>query len=724
MNLESFLRTQLKIGVVLVLFTPLLVGPFGISFSEYPKALFLRVMIEILFFLYLLLLLKNPGNLPRCTPLLGVLAVFGVIQLAAGAAGFNFFRSFFGDFFWPQGTMLFLHLLALFLILSSVFRERAEWMLLFRTAAFVGLISAGAAFLQKFEVFHFWGLYLEKGVSGTLSNPVFFGSYLAVALFLTLFVFSMEQRFFMKGVWAVTALLETAALWESGSRGAWAGALTALLAFVFFVLYKRLFSSLGTARAFAALAIMAVLVLGAASPFLSGAFSSLEEKRLPFWGVALEAWTERPFLGWGPESFGYVADKRIGLASPSQTFSNHPHNVFLEQLAETGIIGFAAFLVLLLLVAVRLSRNAFSPWLSATQRALLGAVFIACLACEFFFAESISTALLFILLLGFIGTQSAPFVFRARAFLVRGGAVALIVLLAVVLWEVNLKPWKANMLVVQGSQLEQENLTEALLLYDKALHQDTLFDDDFKILLAERLLSFYGAPGTEQNRFQMLGLLSEAEPALERKLGYPDKMHRHYFDLLAGIQEIRYTEFGSRKAAEKMEEISERALQEYPGRDDERFFRILMKAHIYQGEYEEAEYAFESIISYYEKRLLALNIVEQNQEERERLAVHFSLAIIENEQKIGRMYWTLGERERAAKHFTRILELDAAATPDFSRLYVSSPQLMSREAKFTGEVIEFYRKDLQDETTAQELLQRALEIYPVELHSLLRGETP
>ena len=85
MNLERFLLAQLKIGVVLILFVPLLVGPFGISFSEYPKALFLRVIVEVLFFVYLLLLIKNPAYLPRLTPLLGILVAFGVIQLAAGA---------------------------------------------------------------------------------------------------------------------------------------------------------------------------------------------------------------------------------------------------------------------------------------------------------------------------------------------------------------------------------------------------------------------------------------------------------------------------------------------------------------------------------------------------------------------------------------------------------------------------------------------------------------
>jgi O-antigen ligase len=78
--------------------------------------------------------------------------------------------------------------------------------------------------------------------------------------------------------------------------------------------------------------------------FTEGAASGTAAKRLTFYRSTLAAIPDHPLLGTGIGSwstFYYGSDQR-----------NYPHNLFLEIAFEEGLLGFAAFLILLLLVGV------------------------------------------------------------------------------------------------------------------------------------------------------------------------------------------------------------------------------------------------------------------------------------------------------------------------------------------------------------------------------------
>ena len=104
-----FLKT-VEIGVVLALFTPLILGPFGLSFSAYPKAVFFRTIVEITFIFYLLLIFLNPRYLPRISLLVLVVSAFVGILILSSLLGLNSHRSFFGDPERAEGVILHLHL--------------------------------------------------------------------------------------------------------------------------------------------------------------------------------------------------------------------------------------------------------------------------------------------------------------------------------------------------------------------------------------------------------------------------------------------------------------------------------------------------------------------------------------------------------------------------------------------------------------------------------------
>ena len=76
-----------------------------------------------------------------------------------------------------------------------------------------------------------------------------------------------------------------------------------------------------------------------------------------YWGVALEAWKERPFTGTGAGTFQYTwLEDRPGLKGVKQV-----HNVYLEQGTETGLF---AFLALLGFVAVLVGHTGRAAWRS------------------------------------------------------------------------------------------------------------------------------------------------------------------------------------------------------------------------------------------------------------------------------------------------------------------------------------------------------------------------
>lgn len=75
----------------------------------------------------------------------------------------------------------------------------------------------------------------------------------------------------------------------------------------------------------------------------------LDAPRFVIWKAAVDVWLAHPLLGVGVNCFehGY---KALGIVFDPAVFDPpipHPHNVYLQFLAETGLVGFAALLALL-----------------------------------------------------------------------------------------------------------------------------------------------------------------------------------------------------------------------------------------------------------------------------------------------------------------------------------------------------------------------------------------
>ncbi len=85
--------------------------------------------------------------------------------------------------------------------------------------------------------------------------------------------------------------------------------------------------------------------------------TSTAGQRLSLWSSAVEMAQDRPMLGWGPDSYrlmfptyqGYLFVQSFG---PNQ-LANGAHNLFFNQLANTGVIGLAALVGLITFIYLR-----------------------------------------------------------------------------------------------------------------------------------------------------------------------------------------------------------------------------------------------------------------------------------------------------------------------------------------------------------------------------------
>lgn len=153
-------------------------------------------------------------------------------------------------------------------------------------------------------------------------------------------------------LWPASMLAQFLALAMLQSRLAWL-----LLALVWIMLWRGGTWRRPSAWGIAALALTAIAVLSLA---IGKGLASIQA-RLQLWQAAWTLWRSHPWLGVGPHGFG-PAYRGVDVGpwvDPRQT--PWPHQLLLELMANTGLLGTAAFL----LVAMRAIRGL--RWEAGTQ---------------------------------------------------------------------------------------------------------------------------------------------------------------------------------------------------------------------------------------------------------------------------------------------------------------------------------------------------------------------
>src|SRR3989344_9279283 len=191
MDLNRWLRYSLFAGIFAVPFIPLLVnGNFFFPFITSKNFTF-RILVELMLGLWAILAIRDASYRPKFSWLLGALAAFlGVIAIA-DIFGVNFERSFWSNFERMEGLVTHLHLLAYFLVASSILNTEKLWERFFQTSIGVSIVIC---FYGLFQVFGF--LRINQGgvrVDATFGNATYLAIYLLFSIFITAFLLWRSQ---------------------------------------------------------------------------------------------------------------------------------------------------------------------------------------------------------------------------------------------------------------------------------------------------------------------------------------------------------------------------------------------------------------------------------------------------------------------------------------------------------------------------------------------------
>ncbi|MGI9623705.1 MAG: O-antigen ligase family protein [Acidimicrobiales bacterium] len=198
---------------------------------------------------------------------------------------------------------------------------------------------------------------------GVLGNSNLSGAHLAMAAVPAGFL-AARSRGFSRVVAVASGVLIISGVAVSQSRGAMLAVAVALALVVSLnTEHRRRLLTIGIALVIA-LGIIAVLANDEGLDELSG--TTTWNDRVELWEIALRGAVERPVLGGGPDLYVLTFADHAN-ASLEGVVADEPHNVFLDHLDGSGILGAASWLAVVIAVGATASRSRDPdrvPWMA------------------------------------------------------------------------------------------------------------------------------------------------------------------------------------------------------------------------------------------------------------------------------------------------------------------------------------------------------------------------
>ncbi|MES2006521.1 MAG: O-antigen ligase family protein [Patescibacteria group bacterium] len=389
MNYTKWLNWGIITGLFLALFIPFVVSSGGVIPSMFfpyitGKNFAFRIIVEIVFGLYVLLAIRDAKYRPQASWILYAVGAFVLWMGLATLTSVDPIKSFWGNFERMDGYINTLHLFLYFITAGAVLSANKLWDKFFQVSVAASLLQG---LLAVSQVFHWFGLSpsSQSGVraDGTFGNATYLAVYMLFNFFITLFLISgiLKDKKGIKNSWVllsfygVALVLQFLAVFFTETRGAILGLIGGLIVGALYIAIFGRGRGLKVLRR-ASWGILALIVVLVGAFFAlkdtsivrnQGALSrlasiSLEDKttasRFIIWNMALQGAAEKPVLGWGQENFNFVFNKYYDPAMYSQEqWFDRAHNEFLDWLIAGGAPAFALYLSFFLLAAWAIFRS-------------------------------------------------------------------------------------------------------------------------------------------------------------------------------------------------------------------------------------------------------------------------------------------------------------------------------------------------------------------------------
>ena len=361
----------LKYCVYATALMPLVIFSQYMSPFHFGKVIVFRSVVEIMLVLYLLLVWRERSYLPRRDKFFRAFLAFALAYTIATFASVNVYQSFWGTLERMGGAYSFWHYFIFYIILTSVLRTKEEWMTFLKITVGVGVLSAFYGFFQRTDIAWFIGSGGRSRIFGTIGNPALFAGYQILNVFLALVLGFGATKKIERNLLFVFAGIMSLAVFMTAVRGSLLGLSIGLL--VFAGLYFTQTHSKQARKVFIGLASIAIVFIGFAFTFKNTSFvqdSSYLRRVTDFslsnytvqtrfwaWQAGLKGWSEGPktiLVGWGPENFNVPFSKyfnpKFFNGPGSETLFDRAHNMFVETLVTTGLIGLLAYLSIFVVI--------------------------------------------------------------------------------------------------------------------------------------------------------------------------------------------------------------------------------------------------------------------------------------------------------------------------------------------------------------------------------------
>jgi O-antigen ligase len=412
-NGRPILWWVILIGTCLALFIPFVVsGKYFFPFVG-PKSIYFMGLAEIIFVAWLILMISRPKYRPKINTISIALVLFLAIFIISSFLGVDFSRSFWSKYERMTGILMQLHLFAFFLVVSSTFRKKEDWLKIFGVSVFAAVLMSFVSFYPKIL-----GSMADLARGGaTLGNSSFLGTYLLFNLFFAIYLF-FNSRKTIKILSAFPLIIIAVALFLSTARAAFISGVVGLI--LLFLLWL-VFCNKGKLKLIGVLLIVVLFISAALGAYFftqpnSSVYKATFDKvfgqtfggRFIVWQAAWQGFLEKPFFGWGPENFELAFTRDYnpclgGSECGGDIWYDRAHNIVFDTLSTTGAFGMISYLGIFVAVFYVLWKKFFQKelgfWAAGTFSVVLVSYFIQNLTVF----DMINSYIMFFLVLGFVG---------------------------------------------------------------------------------------------------------------------------------------------------------------------------------------------------------------------------------------------------------------------------------------------------------------------------------
>ncbi|MFA5934663.1 MAG: O-antigen ligase family protein [Candidatus Paceibacterota bacterium] len=516
MDFKNIAKWKVLVGIWVLLLIPFFVA--NSMFFPYisGKNFAFRIIVEMVFAVWLYLAFADIKYRPRFSWLLGAVGLFVIVMGIADIFAVAPMKALWSNFERMDGWITLIHLLMLMVVMGSVMKTEKMWLCFFRSSLMMSVVMSTYVLKE-------WLSTGDGRVSVTLGNPIYVAVYFLFNFFFALILlykdvivksegknnFKIIFKDWLTYIYLTSTFLCGWGIWRTATRGVILGLIGGLVVSSVFTAVFEKKDKIMKKNAVGGIIIIFILIVGffvikdtqfvkddvvlnRLSAISWNNVSGQGQARQYVWPMAIKGFQEKPILGWGQDGFNYVFNKYYDprMYGQEQWF-DRAHNMPLDVLVAGGVLGLASYLFIFVAAL----------WIIWKRRNLLGvtdgALLVGLLAGYFFqnlfVFDNLISYMFFFFVLSYIYSRDVENdvpVKNEREGLGEENLNYIVlpiicITLFVSLWYVNIRPLSANIYLIKGMQGYQDGAGRNLEYFKKALSYNTFANPEIR----EQLLS-------------------------------------------------------------------------------------------------------------------------------------------------------------------------------------------------------------------------------------------